>query len=59
MATAPPDSLVRASSQWTVEQYAWLQERSRRLGLNSIAAAARTVVQAAMDAERRQEGEAA
>lgn len=47
------DPLVKASVQWTREQYAWLLDRARRLGLRSISAAARMTVQEAMNAEYR------
>lgn len=40
--------LVKASAQWTPEQYAWLRKESQRLGLQSIAAAARYWIQKAM-----------
>lgn len=47
------EALVKASVQWTREQYLWLQERARRLGLRSISAVARMIVQEAMLAEYR------
>ncbi len=46
------ERMVKANTQWTPEQYAWLQRESERLGLRSAAAAARMIVQAAMSAER-------
>ena len=42
--------LVKTSMQWTPEQYEWLQAESRRLGLASVSATARLVVQAALAA---------
>ena len=42
--------LIKASAQWTPEQFAWLQAESVRLGLASVAAAARYHVQRAMQA---------
>lgn len=46
-----PQRLVRASVQWSPEQYAWLKDRAQRLGLRSISAVACMVVQEAMNAE--------
>ncbi len=42
--------LVKGSMQWTPEQHEWLQTESRRLGLASVSAVARMIVQAAMTA---------
>jgi aldehyde:ferredoxin oxidoreductase len=40
--------LVKANTQWTPEQLAWLHSESERLGLRSASAVARMIVQAAM-----------
>jgi hypothetical protein len=40
--------LVKSSQQWTPEQFDWLQSESRRLGLASLSATVRLIVQAAM-----------
>ena len=45
------EPMVKANTQWTRDQIHWLRERSERLGLRSAAAAARMVVQAAMEAD--------
>lgn len=42
--------LVKANTQWTPEQLAWLHSEAERLGLRSAAAVARMLVQAAMTA---------
>lgn len=44
--------LTRGSVQWTPEQLVWLKARARRLGLRSVAAVARMIVQEAMNAEQ-------
>ncbi len=52
----------KSSQQWTDEQPAWLTKEAKRLGLTSIGAVARMVVQAEMDrrtANVGREGEAA
>lgn len=48
-----PTGMVRASTQFTPHQYAWLRARTERLGLGSIAAAVRMIVQEAMNGEYR------
>lgn len=40
--------LVKASAQWTPDQYDWLQRESERLGLGSVAAVARFYIQTVM-----------
>jgi hypothetical protein len=52
------DKKIRGSVQWTPEQLAWLQARERRLGLGSVAAVARMIVQAAIESERTPVGKA-
>jgi hypothetical protein len=52
----PLSGLIRSSVQWTPEQYRWLQQRAERLGLRSVSAVARMVVQEAMNAEYRARG---
>lgn len=44
-------ALLKSSQQWTDEQRAWLQARAARLGLQSIAAVARMLVQAEIERE--------
>lgn len=46
------DGLIRGSVQWTPEQLLWLKVRAKRLGVRSVAAIARMVVQEAINAER-------
>jgi hypothetical protein len=46
--------MVKASAQWTPEQYQWLQDESERLGVGSVSAVARMVVQAAMTAAQEE-----
>ena len=49
--TAMPREPIRTSAQWTPEQYQWLQDRKRRLGLRSVAAVISMMVACAMHAE--------
>lgn len=44
--------LIKSSSQWTPEQYAWLREQAHEQGRVSVPTLLRQMVQAAMDAQR-------
>ena len=46
---------VKSSQHWTPEQLAWLRAKGDATGIVTVAAVARMVVQAAMDAERSQQ----
>lgn len=54
-----PDALVRLTVQVTRAQRAWLQDRSRRQQVRTVATIVRQVVQAAIDDERKQRDGAA
>jgi hypothetical protein len=44
--------LVKSSSQWTPEQYAYLKAEAARLGVSSISAVLRLIVQEQMNAAK-------
>ncbi len=50
--------MLATSQQWTPEQRAWLEARAQRLGVGTVAAVARMLVQQAIEAERQQQAEA-
>lgn len=45
------NGLTRGSVQWTPEQLVWLKARAERLGVRSVAAVARMIVQELMTTE--------
>lgn len=49
---------VKSSQHWTPDQLAWLRAKGDATGIVTVAAVARMIVQAAMDAERAQQAEA-
>lgn len=53
MPTTTSGGLIKASSQWTPEQYAWLKAQAAARGLTSVAAVLRVMVQAAMPSQQR------
>lgn len=54
MAATTRQRLVKRSYQFTPEQLAWIEERTRRLGFASDAENLREIVRSLMDAEREQ-----
>ena len=50
--------MLKTNQQWTPEQIAWLRAKADATGIVTVAAVARMVVQAAIEAERAQQAEA-